>query len=165
MLDTAKAQNAAQEILARCGIFSPPVDPCQIAAKLGLQVVFTEFKSNGEPIDTVSGFLRADDRTIYVFDRDNARRQLFTIAHEIGHFVMHSEWAKNSTYKVLLRERFEVHTDPIEREANEFAANLLMPEQMLSKYYKLTSNVDQLADVFAVSKAAMQRRVREVFGS
>lgn len=86
-------------------------------------------------------------------------RQRFTIAHEIGHFVLHR----------TAQTRFNCDSESVytgidtlthyEREADDFAANLLMPGDMLREHIAGLS-VDfhllgRLAKVFGVSLEAM----------
>ncbi|MCC7422362.1 MAG: ImmA/IrrE family metallo-endopeptidase [Planctomycetaceae bacterium] len=68
---------------------------------------------------------------IRVAPTSNQGRRRFTIAHEIGHFVLHQRSAIDRT---TLRKDFTVWTTATEEaEANYFAAELLMPEYMIRK--------------------------------
>jgi Zn-dependent peptidase ImmA (M78 family) len=121
------AVNKAQEMLDR---FSqqPPVDVELVARALGVEVRYQSLDEG------TSGFMIRPSQgkpTIGVNSDHHPNRQKFTIAHEIGHFVLHA-----SVPTVLVDESI-VHfrddksstaTDPREREANAFAAQLLMPE-------------------------------------
>jgi len=87
---------------------------------------------------------------------DTMGRQRFTIAHELGHFALgHLE---RSTLKL---EAIKINTtDPIEKEANVFAANLLMPDFLMKKE-KVNSKDDivKLAEKYQVSYEAMNYKV------
>ena len=78
------------------------------------------------------------------------RRTNFTLAHEIAHIFMghlkHPVWEK--TWRTLYME---------ELEANWFAAELLMPRNVIG-YFR---SVQEAADALGVSHAAMQRRMEE----
>lgn len=68
-------------------------------------------------------------RTIYVNILDPEFRQRFTIAHEIGHIILDHEGISHrdtsyTVYKGIIERMNEVS-------ANSFAAELLMPEQLL----------------------------------
>lgn len=68
---------------------------------------------------------------IFVNEDVSLERQRFTIAHELGHFVLHR--AKRLTFNC---DKAAVHLSlddagAIEREADEFASNLLMPGDVL----------------------------------
>lgn len=63
--------------------------------------------------------------------KSRPERQRFTIAHELGHFILH-----RSRQQSLNCDKQSVHTGidtlrDIEREADEFASNLLMPGDLL----------------------------------
>ena len=77
----------------------------------------------------VSGMLLPAERRILVNAAEPEPRQRFTVAHELGHWVC--QCLEGSTQAVYCRAE-DVGVDPearaIEREANIFAANLVMPE-------------------------------------
>lgn len=74
-------------------------------------------------------------------------RRRFTIAHEIGHFIMNT--GHNDIGAALDT------SNPVEAEANEFAAELLMPLQQFKKDCKNeVSSIDDLAEKYQVSKEA-----------
>jgi Zn-dependent peptidase ImmA (M78 family) len=75
---------------------------------------------------------------------------------------MHSEYAKSGEYKVLPRRNSYVGVKPPEeREADAFAANLLVPESML-KAYKGVASVSELATLFAVSEQVIVNRLNHI---
>ena len=77
----------------------------------------------------VSGMLLPLERRIYVRSDEPEPRRRFTIAHELGHFVCQ---CLEGTERPVYCRAEEIGVDPaakaLEREANIFAANLLMPE-------------------------------------
>ena len=82
-----------------------------------------------------SGMLLPAERRIVLnaaeAPRDEAplRRFRFTIAHEVGHWICHVVGADRAEPRVLPREGHVGGRRPtLEREANVFAAELLMPE-------------------------------------
>ena len=158
--DYAKARAAALELLESAGLCEPPVDPVTISRDLGVQVFFVEF--SGEVDQEVSGFYDCEDDVIMVNKHEFPLRQTFTVAHELGHKVLHEEWAKSDNYKVLLRDPSVRENNPIEQEANHFAANLLMPQFMMDRYYTLP--VSQLSRLFAVSVPAVKNRLQSLYG-
>lgn len=92
-------------------------------------------------------------------------RQRFTIAHELGHFILHKDTPLFIDKKKIMFRNSESTTGEIrkEREANSFAASLLMP----SKFVELEFNqipedkepVKFLAKKFKVSEQAMTFRL------
>lgn len=152
--DYARAERAALQLLDESGVVKPPVDPIRLADQLGVRVVFAEFTPE---MSSVSGFYDAEEATIYVNRRDYPPRQTFTVAHELGHHILHREWANSTDYRVLLREQ-EGSSDPYEQEANAFAANLLVPASMLDAY-KNVASIPELADLFLVSVPVIKNRL------
>lgn len=106
-----------------------------------------------------SGLLRYEDGiwNICINSLHNKKRQRFTLAHELGHYILHKE--KNSEFRDTVLFRNEV-LDSMEYNANEFAGELLMPENTLRTYINNgTRNIGELADVFGVSASAMKYRI------
>jgi hypothetical protein len=88
------------------------------------------------------------------------RRFRFTIAHEIGHWVCHVVQA-GRTEPVFCRAKdlSEDADRALEREANVFAAELLMPEPAVRKAWDELENATACAVLFDVSPTAMQWRL------
>lgn len=90
----------------------------------------------------------------------NRRRQRFTIAHELGHYMMHRNKLQSFTDEIFFRA--ENKTD-IEYKANEFASRLLMPEDRVRRTIaEGVKNIGLLAEHFDVSSPAMKVRVQEL---
>jgi len=160
MADFKHAQREALRILREYGPESPPVDPVRIARELGVDVVFANF---GENAATVAGFYDFEDNAIYVNSAEYPQRQTFTIAHELGHKILHENWARSENYTAMLRDSM-AYRDDREREADAFAAHLLVPRSMLDRYRRLASK-EELADLFCVSLAVIKNRLQFEYGS
>jgi hypothetical protein len=121
----------------------------------------------------LSGMLDAEEMVLWV-DRGEARRspgrRRFTIAHEIGHLVLHVPSVREVFYDLPADIR-ELDEGPPgeklpelrrrEREANVFARELLMPERLVSEQAHATGfNLPALAGRFEVSVPAMRLRLR-----
>jgi IrrE N-terminal-like domain len=90
------------------------------------------------------------------------RRFRFTIAHEIGHWVCHClEGRAPSPAPAYCREvdLTEAADRTLEREANVFAAELLMPEPAVRAAWDELAGVGACAARFDVSPTAMQWRL------
>jgi Zn-dependent peptidase ImmA (M78 family) len=160
MADFAKAVQAAKRILEEFGFSAPPINPVIIARDLGVNVSFVGLPEH----QTVSGFYDAADDAIYVNKDEYPKRQTFTIAHELGHRVLHREWAASNEYRVLLRDPSLMVIDEKEQEANAFAAHLLVPAGMLAKYRDIAS-VEELSKLFVVSMPVIKNRLKREFRS
>ena len=138
----------------------PFVNALLLAKKINYIVYQASFKD-----ENISGGItfNADGKggKIYVNHNDSPFRQRFTIAHEIGHAVLHSEnYKKNGILEQIdmFRTGKEAGNE-LELEANEFAATLLMPENLVRKYWSSWGSVEMLADIFKVSLSAMSYRL------
>ncbi|MFI4965161.1 MAG: ImmA/IrrE family metallo-endopeptidase [Caulobacterales bacterium] len=158
-----KAINAkAEALLSRHGVTQAPVPIKDIAEREGVDVQFVRFSTLGRE---VAGLTNFDDATIYVNADDQLNRQTFTIAHELGHWLLHRKLFEESPqrYSVLLRTPTggAYNTDPVEKEANAFAAAVLMPAPMVRRLKGLVG-VREMARLFAVSPEAMEFRLKNV---
>lgn len=120
--------------------------------------------SVGEADLGVSGLLLPADRQIWVNAREGAEspgRRRFTVAHELGHWVC--QCLEGRTAPMYCRSD-EVgppdgETGQREREANVFAAELLMPDTLIRKTYAHTSGLTDMARRLGVSEEAMAWRL------
>lgn len=151
-------RSRAKEVLRMCGITDAPIDPVLVANRLGIRVIPATFKE-----DWISGGIHKEGNvtSIYVSNSEHFNRQRFTIAHEIGHFNMHlDEIGDKGILEAVDMYRSPYSSDPDkEVEANEFAASILMPEDLLRKYWVQCRSVEFVADLFNVSRQAMQIRL------
>jgi hypothetical protein len=128
-----------------------------------------------EPGHSLSGLLLASRRQIWVSAEEARRwppRRRFTIAHELGHWVLHrsgqaSLFCRRGTIDPEQNEQADRPPLPaIEQEANYFAAALLMPRRTLERLYRETEGqpdrFQTLCTIFGASGAAMSRRLRQV---
>ena len=97
---------------------------------LGVQLEYREINS-ADPTVRIAGFLDRDARLIVIATQFKREWQRFTLAHEIGHWMLH-------TGRSYFRERQTPGTDFHDRrrpqaevEADLFAAELLMPQKVL----------------------------------
>lgn len=83
------------------------------------------------------GFTLKKDNDIIIFTNTSCRlsRELFTLAHEIGHVVLHMEHENSFIDNNVTISDNDV--DEKEHEANYFAACLLMPEDEVGKFLDL----------------------------
>lgn len=156
----AKAKEEAQKLLDSMSITEPVVNVFEIAEREGIKIDF--FDSQSPKLHNVAGFFDPNEKKIYVNNSDPANRQVFTIAHELGHYKLGH---KPEEYGVLMRWQRDDAKKPIEKEADEFAGNLLVPEGMLTKLmkqYKLDGSeldIDILSRLFGVSKDVIKIRI------
>ena len=162
MLTTAPIKPRWEEVRASADKLTaaykrPPIPVHRIAEESGVDVVFADF---GKHTDTVAGFCDFKNAKLFVNRKDRADRQSFTIAHELGHWILHRDLFLSSPdlYPILPRFADPNRADPLEKEANHFAANLLVPEHLLEPIKE--APVAMLARAFGVSATMMGFRVR-----
>lgn len=165
-LPAEKIETNALELLKSCGVMDVPVPLDIVAHRLELNV---EYASLG---DDVSGLLVLDNSnaTIGVNKNHPNARQRFTIAHEIGHYVLHrnaSELFIDTKYSAVFRDsKSSSGEDRMEIQANMFAAALLMPRTLLEEMIQ-SEEIDlgddyalaSLAEKFGVSLQALAYRL------
>jgi hypothetical protein len=93
--------------------------------------------------------------------RESPQRRRFTLAHEIGHWVCQCEEGRAPAPEILCRSADMAADAPrdLEREANVFAAELLMPEAEVRAAAADHGSAEVLAAIFAVSEPAMAWRL------
>ena len=158
----------AQKLLADQKIKDAPVPVEEIAQKLGAKVSYEPFEGKGE----LSGMLVRDKERIVIGINSShpTTRQRFSVAHEIGHLVMHQGTIfVDQTVRFNRDGKSSLAVDPQEIQANQFAAELLMPEKLLTPAVKKRLSkkpnvspailISELATEFQVSAQAMEIRL------
>ncbi len=145
----------ATRLLDSAGVSHEPVSLRDVVSALNLELV----GKTREPFTSEAALEPLGDGRASVLNGagDSGRRR-FTIAHEIGHFVLHPERCRPERGGAVNEaERME------EREADAFAAELLMPEHLVREAVREQGlDVARLADRFEVSRKAMQARLRHL---
>jgi Zn-dependent peptidase ImmA (M78 family) len=160
------ARKKARDLLVLAKIKVPPVPLEQLVELVGAELRYEPFpgelcgmvhrQSNGKALIGVNAL-------------HSSNRQRFTLAHELGHLLLHKDEAlhvdENSPIG-FRNPRSSQAVDSDEIEANQFAAELLMPAALLTaEIAKISTKtgiedaVAKLAEVFAVSEQAMTFRL------
>ena len=87
------------------------------------------------------------------------RRIRFTIAHELGHWICHARGMEAAPTYCRSQDLAQDADRALEREANVFGAELLMPEAAVRDAWAAFSDRDVLAQRFGVSALAAQWRL------
>ncbi len=153
-----KIETTAEDILAKLKVSTIPVPVEEIAGKLNIKI-------GREPSNDFSGLLiRKDGKSLIGINSTESHvRQRFTIAHELGHFFLHPQ---KDTFVDYRDNQKDVMRTPRERQANMFAAALLMPRSLIFKDVKILSKegihdmeIQKLAEKYEVSEEAMKYRL------
>jgi IrrE N-terminal-like domain len=152
----ARAGALRDRYVAQFGGAELPVPVEQIAEDLvGLSVAESEELH-------VSGLLLPAEREIWLNAgeaRESPGRRRFTIAHEVGHWVCQCLEGRVAPIFCRSTDVGVGEGRRLEREANVFAAELLMPEPLVRDEFPRAASVGELADWFGVSEEAMAWRL------
>lgn len=163
-LDKRIIRSRAREVLKEHDLLALPVRVDRLAKKMGISLRY-------EPLDgDLSGmaFVKGDTKVVAVNNFHHKNRQRFTIAHEIGHHVLHAETLRQGIHvdKAIMRRDTlsTTGTDDFEIQANVFASELLMPRDLIAS---LAAQLDldderqllECANKIQVSVAALQFRL------
>lgn len=134
-----------------------PLDIVGLAKELGLTV-----KESLELPDKVSGFVKKIDGKVLICvnERHSLNRKRFAVAHELGHYFLHEDKLDEGIVDgidILYRDGT---LDEIEKQANEFAANILMPEIEFRKLWAEFTTIQNIATYFYVSESAIITRAK-----
>jgi hypothetical protein len=105
----------------------------------------------------VSGMLVPAERRILVNASESEPRRRFTIAHELGHWVCQCLEGTSAPVYCRPKDVSRAADRALEREANVFAAELLMPEDAVREEFG--GNASTVVRRFGVSGEAMQWRL------
>lgn len=161
------SETEALRILADVKVDKPSINLKRIANSLGATIRYVPLDEN------LSGsiFIDGNSAKIAVNSFHHPNRQRFTIAHEIGHLVLHSQQFQNTIhvdkkFQMYRNENSSRGTDRLEIQANSFASELLMPTFLLEKVVGNMQidmdddeTISQLADKFRVSPTAFKFRL------
>ncbi|MDE0279744.1 MAG: ImmA/IrrE family metallo-endopeptidase [Gammaproteobacteria bacterium] len=140
-----------------------PVNVRALAVSLGI-AVHEAYLDN-----QISGMLECRDGkykiSVNVFHPETRKR--FTIAHELGHYILHRELIGNGVDDTIAYRSEKIgkyHNTDIgpheETQANRFAAGLLMPTKLVTNAIKGGMGLDRMSEYFGVSRQSMDYRVR-----
>ena len=153
-----------ESILKQIQINSPPINLDYILEHFGLKLEQYDFGERGSGVL----YIKKGEGIIGINLNEKNERKRFTIAHELGHFLLHKKnkdqlFVEEYIYRDQDSESGEFKR---EREANAFAAALLMPKIFLKRMIKKNEldvthedSIDFLAKKFQVSEIAMTYRV------
>jgi hypothetical protein len=156
------AQRVADELHDKALFDGPPLDPEELCASMtGLALRKDTLVGDGYLLEFSDGtgcVLVSDDA-----NKLNRGRTAFTIAHEVGHWLLHRTTERNPD---LARNASH---DEVERWCDEFAASVLVPDRWLKSHFGAfegLQNRNKLADGparFGVSRETFVNRVADIY--
>lgn len=157
----ANIETFANEIANKLA-FEPGGDISKLVKDLGGNIVVgsTTFEDHDSGSIVVRDY---NDFTIHVSEFTSLERDRFTIAHELGHLMLHFPKIKEKYRSATMRAtRYVNPSDETQRraewEANWFAASFLMPEKKFRDTYKNACDITKCQQLFKVSGAAIAAR-------
>ena len=146
-----------------------PVNIKKLANKLGLNVSYSK-----ELSDDISGEIHLQSKLIYINKNHSKTRMRFTLAHEIGHYFNDSDVQSVIIDTNNVIHRRDGNWNFREYRANNFAAELLMPYELMikegDKILPQVAKIDgkpsrrdfikQMAKKFNVSEQSMKYRLQ-----
>ncbi|MFC7064010.1 ImmA/IrrE family metallo-endopeptidase [Halobacillus seohaensis] len=125
----------------------------QIAEKIGIQVQF-------EPLGEILGYYSRHFRIPFIHINENIGEDQigFVCGHELGHATLHP---KSNT--PFLKKHTYYSTHKIEREANGFAVELLIPDEDLDDFKDHNITIYEAANMYGIPKDLVQLKTVEKF--
>lgn len=162
------AEVAARNVLRSCNADRPPTNVENICKCLAIRLIKEELD---EELSGMS-FVKGDKKYIVVNQQHHVNRRRFTIAHEIGHHVLHHDYlTRNVHVDTLVLNRDSSSAEGVDRqeiEANAFAAELLMPMASMRPFLSIEIADDvatrNAAKLFRVSSSAFTYRLLNLGG-
>ena len=157
-MNTKQIDIQAEKILSGFGLKDIPVPIEKIVKSFDIEI-------GRAPSSKFSGLLlRKDGKSLIgINSSETFARQRFSMAHELGHFILHET---NDTFVDYRNNQKGVPRTQKEMEADTFAASLLMPKTFLERdFQKLAQNgfnpeyIGILAETYQVSSEAMSYRL------
>jgi Zn-dependent peptidase ImmA (M78 family) len=161
-----KIEKLAESLLSEACIIGPAVPIEKLVRKHRIDLKVGN-------LEEVSGLLvRTGDNAVIGVNMNHPEvRRRFTIAHEFGHYMLHSGISAHydRDYRINFRSRESSEATDIEEiEANFFAASILMPKRFLDRDEAVMAldndeAVAKLAKKYNVSRHAMSLRLGNVY--
>lgn len=150
---TRLAEKTLEDIINRYGEIKFPIDPFRLLKDSGVLISFSNF-------DKLEGIIIKDEDDVTIVGINRLRpwtRQRFSAAHEYCHFIKDLNKNKNVLDKI---ECLKNSNDKIEKYADQYASELLMPtyklKELCQKYknergYVDFDNIVYISEYFGVS--------------
>ena len=105
----------------------------------GMNIILVNY-----PLEGVRGFYQYFQRNniIYLDEKLSDSERRFVLAHELGHMMLHKK-----SNAIFMDTRTQFNTSKYEQEANLFAMELLLPDQILDEYAQSGYSTEQLSRI------------------
>jgi Zn-dependent peptidase ImmA (M78 family) len=133
----------ARKVLHETNMMRIPIPVEDIAKHYGFRVVLLD-----QPPEKFSGILHRGKKAIGINQHHHPVRQRFTLSHELGHYFLDHPDASDENFDEAETAERKIY----EAEADEFAAELLMPRELLKAALQENADVEALRTKFQVSR-------------
>lgn len=167
---TRDLQNKIEKILDEHDYYG--LSPLEIAEKNNIKVYETSLDPQNSEIFSGSIMKNNDNNQIEIcINKDDPRkRKNFSVAHELGHFFLHFEDINQGivSYRRAYYNKYSEEELKKEEEANNFAAEILMPRERFVQLYKSLNTLPgisiagELSNYFDVSHQAIDLRIHNL---
>ena len=150
-------RNKALSLLEKARAFGDgPVRMSRILDTIGLQ--YSEFTPDRDT-QLILGAISHKEKTIYINGEETEASKHMTLAHEIGHAVLHPKECLID-FRATTQDHLTAEEKIKEREANVFAHELVMPYPEFVRIYKLfKGGVEEIAAHFLVPTKNVLKRI------
>lgn len=152
-----KIDRKIEEVYLTTGMSYPENNLLEIIKKLNIEVFLADF---GKISMYISGFIdkgKVNEKTQILLNKnESSETRTFTLAHELGHFLLHpgNHRLDANSYGLDTQESKE------EAEANYFAASLLLPKDKLTEVLNKFKDIKLVSEYFGVPEAVVLNRLR-----
>lgn len=124
-------------------------NPFEIIKSLNVIVVFY-------PLEGVNGFYQYFQRNniIYIDEHLSEAEKMFVCAHELGHMLLHKK-----SNAIFMDSRTQLNTSKYELEADRFAMNLLVANEVFERHLDFTTS--QFSRLLGYSKKLIELRLKD----
>jgi len=154
-MNTERAVNAAKRLAKKYSL-KPGFDIQNFITSIDIALEIT-------PLESMSGFAyqKQGKKVIGINETDGDERQRFTMAHELGHMFVHAndDVTFDRGFAYFRDGNSSTGINPKEREANAFAAELLMPADHLLSSVRALGGIDPMNNEGEVRKLAKKYKV------
>lgn len=153
----AKTKSLLEAVFGDIETVKLPVDLNRIADHFGLTIKQGEFADSD-----IEGAFDRSTGTVFLSEEDSFEDKNFTLAHELGHYKLHKELERDIFTMHQLNDLLERQgKDVREDQADQFAASLMMPKQLVISLWSATSkDVEAIAKIFGVPTVVARFRLK-----
>lgn len=149
-----KLEDLTSRILINNDMYNIPVDPVKISKTYGIEVY--EGSLDSKIAGAIRYYKEENKFEILVNKNDPMVKKRFTIAEELGYYILYEEKIKKEEMHINLIDK-EINEE--EEEVEYFAGALLINRTLLENLYSTNSTILELAQLFKVSVSSMTVRL------